>query len=137
MISKLTESLVRIGSTEHRSYYMPETPVQLTTDVTAENAVVLAGSEIDNRPFTLVSYSFRIALFSANVHVFGANREDWSDELQINTWTLAVGSHQKSSGIYSYQLIPAKRFHRVKIRDGVAGQHAGVSATLYARFLIE
>lgn len=133
----LTESLVRVGSTVLRSYYMPETAAQLTTNTAADSPVVLAGSEIDTRPFTLVSYSFRVTLKSAIVYVYAANKADWSDELQINGWTLAVGLHQKSTGIYTTQLTPAKRYHRIKIRDAVAGQHASVSATMFARFLVE
>lgn len=137
MIPKLSEQVVKIGSSTFHSYYMPETPVQLTTNVSAGDPVVLAGSEIDTRPFTLISYSFRVTLKSAIVYVYAANEEDWSDELQMNGWTLAVGVHQKSSLIYPQQLYPAKRYHRIKIRDGVAGQHGGVTAFMFAKFLVE
>ena len=80
---------------------------------------VVAGSEIDARPWASLSYTIAVATNGVTWTVFGANSADYSDEVAVNApanvAAAAVSSYAVAQAPYAY--------YRVKILSTVPGSH--------------
>lgn len=85
--------------------------------------VVVAGSEIDARPWRSVAYTLKNITNTISYEVFGANLPDYSDEVIVSGPTdilaAAASSYAVAQAPYGY--------YRVKIIDKVAASHGTVT----------
>ena len=79
--------------------------------------VVVEGSALNALPFTTVSYTISVTTNNINWKVFGANKTDFSDEIEVQgEATVNAGDNS------SYSVTPAPYgYYRVKIKSAVAG----------------
>ena len=87
--------------------------VEADTQASTNNYAVVTGSELNAGPFQSISYTVRASTNNVNWKVFGANKEDFSDEVEVMTETAVT-----AGGNDSYTASPpAYRFYRVKIKS--------------------
>jgi hypothetical protein len=96
------------------------TPVASTA-----STVVVAGSEIDARAWTSVSYTIAVATHDVTWSVFAANAADYSGEVAVLSPASVVAAATSS---YAVALAPFS-YYRVKIIDTVGASHG--TATVY------
>jgi len=86
--------------------------------------VVLTGSGVDVRVWSVLSYTISIATNGVKWAVYGANAADYSDEVVVKTLVNVA-----AAAIDSYTVTnPPYGFYRVKIQSNVADVHG--TATL-------
>lgn len=92
------------------------------TQTSTNDPVVVSGSEIDMRIWRSLSYTMSVATNDIIFYVFGANLEDYSDEIQVDTDTISA------AGVDSYfTSTPVYAFYRVKIESAVDDNHGAVT----------
>lgn len=88
---------------------------QASTDA----AAVVTGSDLDMRAWASIAYTIQVADNSVTWWVYGANEDDFSDEVIVdgpsNVAAAAVDSYAVEQAPYAY--------YRVKIQSTVPGDH--------------
>ena len=89
-------------------------------DQTSANAeTVLAGSELDARPWRSLSYTIHVITHDIDWVVYGANASDYSDAVVVQaSATVVIGassSYATTQAVYAY--------YRVTITSHVGGAH--------------
>lgn len=103
---------------------------QMAADVVApaaQNSVagltVLAGSEIDARLFSSLSYTIKVATNDVKWTVYAGDASDYSDEVVVSAEASVVAGN-----VSSYSATPPPfGYYRVKIRDTVGGVHGAAT----------
>lgn len=87
------------------------------------SAAVLVGSAIDARGWRSLAYTVKVATNTISWWVYGANTEDFSDEVIVDGPSDVV-----ATGADSYAVAQAPYgFYRAKIQSKVAGNHGTVT----------
>ncbi len=85
----------------------------------AQAETVLAGSEMDARPWKSLAYTLTNITQTITVNFYGANASDYSDEVLVSGPTDIAASAASSYAVEQ----AAYGFYRVKILDKVGGVH--------------
>ncbi len=92
------------------------------TQVSTNDYVVVAGSSIDMRPWKSLAYTVKVADNTVKWKVFGANKADYSDEVEVQGEESVT-----AAGVDDYSVAQAPfSYYRVKIQSASSGDHGAV-----------
>ncbi len=103
--------------------------VEPDTQTSTNSYVAVSGSGLNASPFTTVSYTISVVTNNVNWKVFGANKSDYSDEVEVQSeTTVSSGSND------SYSVTPAPYgYYRVKITSASTDTHGDVTVVGLAK----
>lgn len=110
----MTVSSVYAGSRQVQVEEVAPTPLSSTA-----STAVVTGSEMNMRPWRTLAYTISVVTNGVKWSVFGANADDFSDEVAVLSATTVAAAASSS-----YAASPAPyAYYRVKIIDDSGGSH--------------
>jgi len=90
---------------------------------TTDSYVAVEDSEIDARPWKSLAYTIKVSDQNSNWKVLGANKADYSDEVEVKSEETV-----NAGGASSYAVSQAPyAYYRVKIQESVSGGKAEIN----------
>lgn len=114
-----------VGGVHRRVAVEIVSKTQTSTDTYAE----IEESRIDMRPWKSLAYTVTVADETVNYKVFGANKADYSDEVEVQAEESVA-----ADGVDDYTVAQAPyAYYRVKIQSAGAGDHGDATVNGIAK----